>query len=81
MPTHPPPNLDQAPDWYRRLVLAMRRRRLSLRLTHLDIDTRIGCTTGLVSKWECYDRRPTTFFFSCWAEALGLEICVRKKRP
>jgi len=76
----PPPHLSHAPPWYRRFVMALRRKRVDLGLSLVEVDELIGSTTGQVGKWECYDRRPTVFFASCWAEALGMEIYVRKKR-
>lgn len=40
----------------------------------------IGCEPSLVQKWETYNRVPSGFMFSCWLDALDLEISIKEKR-
>ena len=72
----PPPHLSQAPDWYRQLILGLRQKRVDLGLSQFDIEMNMGCAQGLVSKWECYDRRPTGYMLALWVHELGLTLHI-----
>ena len=41
---------------------------------------KIGCAKSLIHKWEQYKRVPSGFLFTCWLDALGLQIKVHKKK-
>jgi len=41
---------------------------------------KIGCAKSLIHKWEQYKRVPSGFLFTCWLDALGLQIKVYKKK-
>lgn len=54
------------------LIFTLANRRKDLGLVQMDIDERLGVTTGLCAKWEGGFRTPTVFNLHCWCEALGL---------
>lgn len=61
-------------DRYSLVVAQLIRKRMVLKLSQATVNERIGTATGLVSKWECGDRRPSKFLLQCWATALGVTL-------
>lgn len=62
---------------YRKIVLEMVKARKDKRFTQAQVDYKLGCADGLVSKWECGDRIPSFFLLTCWCEVLDVEVIVR----
>ncbi len=54
------------------LVVARKRKRLSQE----QLDHQLGVSAGLVAKWECYLRMPSTFMLVCWAQAVEVDLVV-----
>ena len=59
---------------YKKTVSAMVKARKKCNYTQAQVDYKIGCADGLVSKWECGDRIPSFFMLVCWSEVLDVEI-------
>ena len=59
---------------YKKIVSAMVKARKKCNYTQAQVDFKIGCADGLVSKWECGDRIPSFFMLVCWSEVLDVEI-------
>ena len=45
-------------------------------VTQRELSEKIGVDSGLVSKWEIGNRKPSIFMTFCWANALNLDIEV-----
>lgn len=41
-----------------------------------DLDAIIGCAERLVSKWECRDKYPSSYYLVLWAQALNVRLTV-----
>lgn len=41
-----------------------------------DVNEMIGCADRLVSKWECREKYPSTYFLVLWAQALNVKLTV-----
>ena len=54
-------------------------RRKNLKLSQNDLDFKIGCSDGLVHKWERGKRKPSGFMFACWVEALDCELQIKQR--
>jgi transcriptional regulator with XRE-family HTH domain len=63
------------------LVQALKQRRNELGWSLIETDRRLGFAEGLVSKWECGDRRPSLSSLAAWATALGCRITVEHVHP
>ena len=61
-------------DLYAELIDQLVDRRKELGLSQRQVDQRIGCADGLVSKWECGIRTPKPRSFAEWAIALDGKI-------
>ena len=59
------------------LVAQFVERRYQLGITQRELSERIGVDSGLVSKWEIGDRKPSNFLIFQWADALKVEIEVQ----
>jgi len=57
------------------LVDARKRKRLSQE----QLDDDLGVSRGLVAKWECYLRMPSSFMLVCWCHSLDVNISVVRK--
>jgi transcriptional regulator with XRE-family HTH domain len=42
-----------------------------------DVNERIGCAERLVSKWECREKYPSSYFLVLWAQALDVKLTVQ----
>lgn len=60
----------------RGIVLTLRAERQRLGLSQERLEQDIGLTKGHVEKWERGVRSPGTFYLTCWAEALGLQVAL-----
>lgn len=65
---------------YKNIVDAMVEARKNIGYTQAQVDFKIGCADGLVSKWECGDRIPSFFMLACWSEVLEVDIKVTSKK-
>ena len=54
-------------------------RRKDLKLSQNDLDFKIGCSDGLVEKWETQKRIPSGFMLSCWIDALDCELQIKQR--
>jgi transcriptional regulator with XRE-family HTH domain len=63
-------------DLYAALIDQMIERRHDIGISQSELDHRIGCTDGLVAKWECGLRRPQSRSFAEWAKALECELVL-----
>ena len=59
---------------YKKTVSAIVKARKKCNYTQAQVDYKIGCADGLVSKWECGDRIPSFFMLVCWSQVLDVEI-------
>lgn len=53
-----------------------RLRRQSLGVSSMELDPVVGVAQGLVSKWECGDKRPSGLMLHCWAQSLGCRLLL-----
>jgi transcriptional regulator with XRE-family HTH domain len=65
---------------YKKTVSAMVKARKKCNYTQAQVDYKIGCADGLVSKWECGDRIPSFFMLVCWSEVLNVEIKLVERK-
>jgi len=75
--THPNKTEFKIPtrdDFLSDLISQFIARRIELGLRQEEVDTLMGNTDRLVSKWECGLRTPTSFNLYCWAEALNSKL-------
>lgn len=73
---------DETPvtDTYQSIINELVFHRERQRISQEELAHRIGCAKSLVHKWEQYKRVPSGFLFSCWLDALGLQIKIHKKK-
>ena len=68
--------MNKEQQWIDDLISQFTTRRYELNISQNELDHIIGCATGLVAKWETWNRKPTAFNLYCWAEALRCKINV-----
>ena len=61
---------------YRQLIGLLVARRQHLKLTQVDVNTRMRLGDNLVNRWENYHRFPKGPMLIRWARALGLHLTV-----
>ena len=61
---------------YRRLIGLLVARRQQLKLTQVDVNTRMRLGDNLVNRWENFRRFPKGPMLIRWARALGLRLIV-----
>ena len=71
------PPIENKP--YKNIVDEMVQARKNIGYTQAQVDFKIGCADGLVSKWECGDRIPSFFMLACWTQVLEVDIKVTPK--
>ena len=64
---------------YNDLLKEVAKRRRQLNIAQAELDRIVGCADGYVAKCECGTRTPSMFMFWCFADALDMEVVVRKK--
>ena len=62
---------------YRRLIRLLVARRQHLKLTQVDVNTRMRLSDNLVNRWENFRRFPKGPMLIRWAQALGLKLRVQ----
>jgi transcriptional regulator with XRE-family HTH domain len=70
-----PPPVPDLDEWHA-LIKRMAQIRTAQRISQEALDHRLGTAAGLVAKWECGMRRPTSFNLWCWAQSLGVTIAI-----
>jgi len=63
-----------------RLLRRMRDIRIEARVSHLALGALIGVTYSTISRWECHRNTPTILNFEAWANALGYDVMLVKRR-
>jgi hypothetical protein len=63
-------------DDYKTMIANLARVRKSQNISQLALDHRLGNPDGLVAKWECGDRRATSYNLACWASSLGVRVTL-----
>ena len=61
---------------YRRLIGLLVARRQQLKLTQVDVNTRMRLGDNLVNRWENFRRFPKGPMLIRWARALGLSLDI-----
>tara|TARA_R100001594_G_C3957788_1_gene244579 strand:+ start:574 stop:780 length:207 start_codon:yes stop_codon:yes gene_type:complete len=61
------------------LINKLKKIRTEKNITQIELNSRIGYTDSLVSRWECGDRSPSAFALFAWVEALGYELTIQPK--
>lgn len=46
-------------------------------MTQAELNDRIGCTDGLLAKWEATICYPTAYHLMLWAEALKMTVTIQ----
>lgn len=60
--------------FYRELIASLIAERHRRGLSQEKLCQIIGVSDGLVNKWECGARLPSSFYLMCWCIALGLKL-------
>lgn len=70
-------------DFLQDVVKQLVQRRIQLKLTQEELNSRLGVADRLVNKWECGLRTPSGFNLYWWADALDchLIIAANDNRP
>jgi len=66
-------------EFYEGFVCSLAERRYALGWTQEQLNNRLGVADGLVAKWECLTKFPSALHLMLWANALRVEIIVRRR--
>ena len=61
---------------YRRLIRSLKIQRHRLKLTQVEVSSRMGLSDNLVNRWENFRRFPKGPMLIRWAQALGLDLTL-----
>jgi transcriptional regulator with XRE-family HTH domain len=61
------------------LIAQLTARRKHLGYTQNQLCEKIGIADGLIGKWETGLRKPSSFLFFCWVDALQCDIIIKEK--
>jgi predicted DNA-binding transcriptional regulator AlpA len=67
--------IPEVSDWHA-LIATMASYRRAAGYSQEALDHKLGTADGLVAKWECGMRRPTSFNLFCWGQALGVSFGI-----
>lgn len=67
------------PKDYELLVKELTAARSEQSLSQEALAHKVGCTVSLIHKWETNKRIPSGFMLTCWLDALGYDIEVKKR--
>jgi len=66
-------------DWLKNVAEQLANRRRDLLKSQQDLERELGLSERQISKWERGVRRPTAFFFYCWADALDCDVVLKPR--
>lgn len=67
------PSPEEHPFYYD-LIHGLADKRKALGLTQEELNDMLGYSSGMLSKWEAFQRLPTSFTMMCWCQELGLHL-------
>lgn len=71
---------DLERTFYGGVIIELVRARKRKNYSQEALDHVLGVSQGLVAKWECSLRMPSSFMLVCWAHALDVNLAVIQRR-